>query len=149
MEKYGLRSLLDFNDQEDQLLRVNAGTPRPVTVSGELTREHPEPVARYLAMLQQTARWALNHPEDVITAIVAETGATPDAVRRGFGPHLHKRFSVSLSPLNLSGLRAQKAFLVREGIIADFDFDAWIDERPLEIATRFEGVVSLDFPALV
>lgn len=70
-------------------------------------------------------------------------------MRRGFGPHLHKRFSVSLSPLNLSGLRARKAFLVREGFIADFDFDAWIDERPLEIATRFEGVVSLDFPALV
>lgn len=77
MEKYGLRPLLDLNAQEDPLLRVNAGTPRPVTVSGELTREHPEPVARYLAMLQQTARWALNHPEDVITAIAAERGQRP------------------------------------------------------------------------
>ncbi|MCE7796683.1 ABC transporter substrate-binding protein [Sphingobium sufflavum] len=144
IERHGFRPILDINEQADPILRVNAGTPRPVTVSGELARNHPEIVARYLAVLQKTAAWALTHPAEVVRAIAAETGATEAAVKRGFGPRLHERFSVALSPLYVQGLRHQKDFLVQEGFITDFDFDSWIDERPLTLAADLVDAVTLD-----
>jgi len=147
IERHGFRPILDINQQEDPFLRVNAGTPRPITVSGDLARSHPEIVARYLAILQKTAEWARAHPAEVVNAVAAETGATEAAVRRGFGPKLHERFSVSLSPLYVEGLRQQKAFLVQEGFIADFDFDAWIDEAPLKLAEDIVPSISLDVGA--
>lgn len=136
VEKHGFRPILDINAQQDPLLRVNAGTPRPITVDGRLARERPEIVARYLAVLQRTADWAKTHPLEVVQAITAETGASENAVRQGFGPHLHERFAVSLSPLSVQGLRLQKEFLVAEDFIQDFDFDGWIVETPLQLAEQ-------------
>ncbi len=134
IERHGFRAILDINAQADPLVRVNAGTPRPITVDATLAREHPEIVARYLAVLQETAVWARTHPAEVVTAIASETGATEAAVRRGFGPALHEHFQVALSPINLQALRQQKDFLVAEGFVRDFDFDAWIDPQPLRLA---------------
>jgi len=143
IEKHGFRPILDMNEQADPLKRVNAGTPRPITVDGKLAREYPQLVARYLAVLQKTAQWAKTHPEDVVRAIAAETGATEAAVRRGFGPHLHERFEVALSPLYIQGLRQQAEFLVREGFAEDFDFDSWIDPAPLALAGDLVDEVTL------
>ncbi len=143
IEKHGFRAILDINAQEDPLARVNAGTPRPITVDGSLAREHPEIVARYLAVLQKTAQWAATHPDEVVRAIAAETHASEAAVRRGFGPHLHEHFTVALSPLNIQGLRQQKEFLVREGFIQDFDFDSWIDPAPLALADELAPTITL------
>lgn len=149
IEQHGFRPILDINEQTDPLLRVNAGTPRPVTVNADLARNHPEIVARYLAVLQKTAQWAARHPEEVVSAIAAETGATQAAVRRGFGPHLHERFAVTLSDISVAGLRAQKDYLVREGFIRDFDFDTWIDTAPLALAqTLLDDVVLADDQAV-
>ncbi|MDB5712940.1 MAG: hypothetical protein JWO15_337 [Sphingomonadales bacterium] len=136
VEKHGFRSILDINAQTDPLVRVNAGTPRPITVDATLARDHPELVARYLAVLQQTAAWAKIHPDEVVAAIASETSAAETAVRRGFGPELHEHFEVALSPLYLQGLRQQKDFLVAEGFVTDFDFDAWINPEPLRLAAQ-------------
>lgn len=148
IEQHGFRPILDINAQEDPLARVNAGTPRPITVDGALAREHPEIVARYLAVLQKTAEWATRHPNEVVSALAAETNATEAAVRRGFGPHLHEHFTVRLSPLYIQGLRQQKDFLVAEGFIADFDFDAWINPAPLALAEKLAPSISVgELPA--
>ena len=143
IEKHGFRPILDINAQQNPLVRVNAGTPRPVTVNGTLARTHPDIVARYLAVLQKTAQWARVHPQEVVQAIVAETGASETAVRRGFGPHLHERFEVALSPLYVAGLRQQKDFLAREGFIQDFDFDSWIDPAPLALTEAAADTITL------
>lgn len=144
IERHGFRPILDINAQDDPIRRVNAGTPRPITVSGDLARDNPEIVARYLAVLQQTAAWAKNNPDAVVTALAAETQATEAAVRRGFGPKLHEHFDVTLSPVRLQGLRLQKDFLVAEGFIQDFDFDAWIDPAPLKRAAQLLPTVTLE-----
>jgi ABC-type nitrate/sulfonate/bicarbonate transport system substrate-binding protein len=143
IEKHGFRPILDINAQEDPLARVNAGTPRPITVDATLARENPEVVAHYLAVLQKTAEWAKTHPDEVVRAIAAETDATEAAVRRGFGPQLHERFAVSLSPLYVEGLRQQKDFLVAEGFVTDFDFDAWIDPAPLALAAELVAEITV------
>jgi ABC-type nitrate/sulfonate/bicarbonate transport system substrate-binding protein len=143
IEKHGFRPILDINAQEDPLARVNAGTPRPITVDATLARENLEVVGRYLAVLQKTAEWAQTHPDEVVRAIAAETDATEAAVRRGFGPHMHERFAVSLSPLYVRGLRQQKDFLVAEGFVTDFDFDAWIDPAPLALAAELVADITV------
>ncbi len=144
IEEYGLRPILDINAEPDPLARVNAGTPRPITVDRRLAVEQPDLVARYLAVLLGTAQWAALHPNEVVTAVAAETGASAQAVRRGFGPELHHRFTPALTDQYVSGLAAQKAFLLREGFLAaDFDFDAWIVREPLELARNLVHEVEL------
>jgi ABC-type nitrate/sulfonate/bicarbonate transport system substrate-binding protein len=143
IEQHGFRPILDINEQADPLLRVNAGTPRPITVNRDLARDHPQIVALYLAVLQKTAQWAKTHPEEVVKAIAAETGATEAAVRRGFGPQVHERFTVTLSDQSVAGLRAQQEYLVREGFIKDFDFASWIDPAPLALAETLVEAVQL------
>lgn len=137
IEEYGVRPIVDINANPEPLVRVNAGTPRPITVDRTLALEQPKLVARYLAVLLRTARWAAQHPTEVVDAIAAETGATVRAVKCGFGPELHRRFTPELSEQYVNGLAAQKAFLLEEGFLhGDFDFADWIVREPLELAQR-------------
>ncbi len=143
----GLRPIFDINDQQDPLLRVSAGSPRPVTVDRETFDRHPGLVARYLAVLLKTAAWARRHPGEVAAAISAETGSSLEAVRQAFGPNLHLSFEPQLSPTYVQGLRNQKDFLLAHGFIpADFDFDAWIDHSALTLARGL--VEQIDLPTL-
>jgi sulfonate transport system substrate-binding protein len=118
-------------------VRVNTGTPRPVTVDRDLAVRRPDLVARYLATLLKTAAWAKTHPEEVVRAVATETGRTADNVRRGYGPELNLHFDIELSSRYLKGLKLQKNFLLERGFLkGDFDFDAWIVREPLELARR-------------
>jgi len=133
--EHGLRALVDFNTYDDPSVRINAGTPRPITVDRTLALAHPEIVARYLAVLLRTAEWAAGHPDEVVAAIAAETASTPAAVRQGYGPELHRRFEPKLTHEYISALEAQKDFFLAEGFIAkDFDFASWIVPGPLALA---------------
>lgn len=132
---HGLRAIVDINANPDPLVRVNAGTPRPITIDRDLALHHPDLVATYLAVLLRTAEWAKTHPKEVIDAITAETGTTREAVRQGYGPELHLRFTPSLSDQYVVGLEAQKNFLLEWGFLpGDFDFKSWIVREPLELA---------------
>ncbi|KAF1050122.1 ABC transporter substrate-binding protein [Xylophilus sp.] len=140
----GLRPVFNINREADPLLRLSAGSPRPVTVDRATLRDHPDLVARYLAVLLKTAEWARTHPDDVVATIAAETGATEAAVRQAFGPRLHEAFEPQLSDVYVQGLRAQKDWLLAEGFIpADFDLGAWIDPAPLASARALAAQVEL------
>jgi sulfonate transport system substrate-binding protein len=135
VRELGLRPLLDINAHADPYVRVNTGTPRPVTVNRELAEQRPDLVARYLATLIKTAHWARSHPEQVVTAVASESHNTADNVRRGYGPELHLHFDVQLCEQYVQGLRQQKGFLLDWGFLpADFDFDSWIVREPLRLA---------------
>jgi sulfonate transport system substrate-binding protein len=136
IRKYGLRTILDINAQSDPLVRVNNGTPRPVTVDRDLASRNPELVGRYLAVLLHTARWAEANPDGVVRAIAAEIGTSEASVRTGYGPEVHRHFQTKLSSDYVKGLESQKDFLRDWGFIKDFDFDSWIDPAPLQIAER-------------
>jgi sulfonate transport system substrate-binding protein len=145
--EHGFRALLDINANPDPFVRVNAGTPRPITVDRTLAEEHPEIVARYLAVLLRTAAWAGNNRADVVRAVAAETGKSVAAVERGFGSRLHLSLTPSLSDQYLKGLELQKNFLLKEGFLpADFDFQSWILPEPLGLAGSFVDQVA--YPSL-
>ncbi len=138
----GLRPIFDNNSLADQLLRVSAGSPRPVTVDRATLEAAPDLVDRYLAVLLRTAEWAREHPEEVVRIVAAETGTEPEAVRRAFGPDLHLTFEPQLSDIYVEGLRQQKDFLLAEGFIeADFDVDSWVDRSVLPRARGVAGQI--------
>ncbi len=140
----GLRPILDLNEQADPLLRISAGSPRPVTVDRATLERAPDLVDRYLAVLLKTAQWALSRPDEVVATIAAETGASEAAVRRAFGPTLHLAFEPSLIETYVTGLRDQKDWLLAEGFIAnDFDLDDWIDPTPLARARTLAPTIEL------
>lgn len=142
--EHGLRAIVDFNAYDDPRVRINAGTPRPITVDRRLALEHPELVARYLAVLLRTAEWAAGHPDEVTEAIAAETASTPAAVRQAYGPQLHQRFEPRLSPDYVQALSSQKDFFLAEGFLAaDFDFVAWIVPGPLALARELAPSIVL------
>lgn len=139
-EEHGLRALLDINQHPDPLVRVNAGTPRPITVNRSLVQQAPELVARYLAVLIATADWARKHPDAAVSALATETDSSPAAIWQGYGANFHHQLRPGLSDLYIQGLAAQKAFLLREGFLpAGFDFSAWIDPAPLQAAEALVG----------
>lgn len=141
----GLRPIINLNEQTDPLLRLSAGSPRPVTVDRQTLVRAPELVARYLAVLLKTAQWAAQNPGPVVAAVAAETGVPADDVRLAFGPRLHLAFEPQLTPVYLEGLRRQKAFLLAEGFLEqDFDFDSWVDPGPLAEAAALVGQIAFE-----
>lgn len=141
----GLRPIININEQEDPLLRLSAGSPRPITVDRQTLQDSPEIVTRYLAVLLKTYEWAKDHPQEVVDTIAAETATDAESVRYAFGPELHLSFEPKLSEVYIEGLRRQKDFLLAEGFIdTDFDFESWIDPAPLERAWALKDEIVLD-----
>lgn len=141
----GLRPIININEQEDPLLRLSAGSPRPITVDRQTLIDSPDIVARYLAVLLKTHEWAKTHPQEVVTTIAAETATDEASVRLAFGEQVHLAFEPTLSEVYVEGLRLQKDFLLAEGFIdKDFDFDRWIDPAPLQQAQAIKDEIVLD-----
>jgi len=130
--------VININDHPDPLVRVNNGTPRPVTVDRVFLDKHPEIVARYLAVLLRTAHWAESHAEEVVELLVPENGqGTVDEVLGSHGPDVHLSFTPKLSADYIAGLNAQKNFLRDWGYLkADFDINDWIVKEPLAEAHK-------------
>jgi ABC-type nitrate/sulfonate/bicarbonate transport system substrate-binding protein len=130
--------VININELEDPLLRVNNGTPRPVTVDRRFLDQHPELVVRYLHVLLRTAAWAEQHPDEVL-ALLAEDAADRDvgAVVASHGAQVHRSFVPKLSAEYVRGLELQKDFLWKAGFLkADFDVSSWIVGEPLVEAQR-------------
>jgi len=135
--KHNLKVVFDINDHPDPKIRINNGTPRPVTVHRDLLKARPDVVARYLAILLRAADWAELNPEDVVRIVANETRTNAESVRISYGPQLHRRLRVTLKPDWLEAFRIQKDFLRdRKLIPGDVDIDAWLDPEPLAVATR-------------
>lgn len=135
--KHNLKVVFDINDHPDPKIRINNGTPRPVTVHRDLLKARPDVVARYLAILLRAADWAELNPEDVVRIVANETRTNAESVRISYGPELHRRLRVTLKPDWLEAFRIQKDFLRdRKLIPGDVDIEAWLDPEPLAVATR-------------
>jgi len=97
-------------------------------------------VARYLAVLLRTARWAESHPDEVLQLLVPENGgqgSSVDEVIGSHGPNVHLSFTPKLSADYIAGLNTQKNFLRDWGYLkADFDINDWIVKEPLAEAHK-------------
>jgi ABC-type nitrate/sulfonate/bicarbonate transport system substrate-binding protein len=133
----GLRQIFDINELADPTLRINNGTPRPITVGRSFLARHPERVERYLAVLLRTGRWAAEHPNEILADLAAESGSDTAAVIHGYGANVHRHLIPSLSEEYVAGLTLQKDWLRDWGFLAaDFHVADWIVREPLAAAER-------------
>jgi ABC-type nitrate/sulfonate/bicarbonate transport system substrate-binding protein len=131
--------VININTLKDPLLRVNNGTPRPITVDRAFLEKHPQVVVRYLAVLLRTAAWAAENHEEVVKLLAPEDGggAVQDVIA-SHGVDVHKSFTPKLTREYIDGLQTQKNFL-REWGYLQHDFDVsrdWIVSEPLELAQK-------------
>jgi sulfonate transport system substrate-binding protein len=133
------QEVLNINTLRESLLRVNNGTPRPITVDRPFLEKHPEIVVRYLAVLLRTAAWAAENHEEVVRLLAPEDGGgTVEEIVASHGAAVHESFTPKLTDEYVDGLEAQKNFLRDWGyLIHDFDVRKdWIVAEPLRLAQQ-------------
>jgi ABC-type nitrate/sulfonate/bicarbonate transport system substrate-binding protein len=116
----------------DAYVRINNGTPRPLTVSQYLLDHHPDVVRGLLTQVMLAGEWAHANREATITLVARETGWAESWVRYGYGDDVHKNLRLGLPPSWVTGLDTYKNFLAAHGFLAgNFDINDWIDPAPL------------------
>ena len=66
-----------------------------------------------------------------------EIGASPEGLRAAYRDDFHLSLAPDLSDERVELFRQQKDFLLKYGILdRDFDYDAWVERRPIEDALR-------------
>jgi len=131
--KRGLKVGINLDQFEDLTSRVNNGTPRPITVHEDLLKNHFDIVVDFLEELFDTADWAAEHLDDVLSILEYETIAGAESVATAYRNDFHKSLHPSLSDERLELLKQQKDFLWLHGFLErDIDLNEWVDYRPLQ-----------------
>lgn len=127
----------EFGFHPDPRIRVNNGTPRPLTVDARFLDERPELVADLVATVGRVASWAEANPHDAVRLIANEIGVGEDAVWAANGPEVHRHLALTLDEEQSVAFDHFSEFLLEWGFIpAEFDVAGWIDYAPLEAAQR-------------
>lgn len=136
----GLVVGIDLDKLPEKRFRVNNGTPRPVTVHTYLLENHYDVVVRFLTQTLRAAEWAKTNLSGVHQILQKETGGTAEGVAAAYRDGFHLSLAPDLSQERVELFRQQKNFLLTYGILdRDFDYDAWIDYRPLADAQKALG----------
>ncbi|MGI2033930.1 ABC transporter substrate-binding protein [Rhizobium panacihumi] len=123
----------EFGFHPDANIRINNGTPRPLTVDDRFLDEHFDLVVELVATVGRVAHWAETHAADAVRFIANEIGVGEDAVRAANGPEVHHHLGLALEDEQVAAFAHFQDFLHEWGFIADkFDVSGWIDIRPLE-----------------
>lgn len=130
--EHGLRVAVDLDATESKRLRVNNGTPRPITVHEDLLQARPEVVIGFLAQSLRAADWAAGNLDGVREVLQRETLSGPEGVAAAYGADFNKDLHPSLSDERVELIGVQKQFLYTHGFLAaDFDLESWVAREPL------------------
>ena len=122
----GAVQVVDFGHHRDPEMRISNGTPMAFTASGELVRERPDLVRRYLDTVRRAAQWAQDNQRQALHIIARELGDAEEWVEIAYGEDLFTSLEPSLSAEVVSALENQKDFLLHHGFIEhDFDVGEW------------------------
>lgn len=133
--EHGLRVAVDLDATAAKRLRVNNGTPRPITVHADLLESRPELVVGFLAQSLRAADWAADNLDRVREVLARETLSGPEGVAAAYKDGFHLDLHPSLSDERVELIDIQKQFLYTHGFLAaDFDLESWVAREPLERA---------------
>jgi ABC-type nitrate/sulfonate/bicarbonate transport system substrate-binding protein len=133
----GLKVGVDLDKLPERRFRVNNGTPRPVTVHEDFLENHFDLLVRFLYQTLRAAEWAKTNLNSVYDLLHKEIGASREGLEAAYRDGFHQTLAPDLSVERVELFRRQKNFQLVYGVLdRDFDFDAWIDHRPLEEARR-------------
>jgi len=131
----GAHVVVETGFHPDPKIRINNGTPRPLTVDATFADQRPDLVAELIAMTQRVAEWAEKHPSDAVRFIAAEIGVSEDAVRAAKGPEVHRHLSLTLDQDEIDAIAHFKDFLLEWKFIpGNFNVEDWVDPRLLALA---------------
>lgn len=135
-----IRKLYDLlTDQSDPAHQVNAN-PRIIAVSGNLAREAPEAVVRYLRVLIDAARWASEHPAEAADTLGQELGVTGADIRRAYEPAWHTKLWPNFAAETRRLLNVQIDFMRQRDYLDAVDLGAWFDDSFLRAAYQAESL---------
>lgn len=124
----------------DARIRINNGTPRPLTVDPLFLAERPELVADLVETVGRVSDWAEAHPDDAVRFIARELGVSEQAIWAANGPDVHRHLRLTLAEDEVAALAHFKDFLLEWGFIpADFDAAGWIDPAPLAASRQLQA----------
>lgn len=122
-----IRKIYDLLDSDRVEWKLNSN-PRIITASGNLAREHPEGLIRYLQVLIRAADWASAHPDEVLDVMAGELGVEAADILTSYELGFQHRLRPSLSAEHQRLLGFQMRFLVENGYLnADVPLDGWMD----------------------
>ena len=128
---------IDIDKLPERRFRVNNGTPRPITVHEDLIENHFDLLVRFLYQTLRAAEWAKTNLAGVQAILQGEARASSEGVAAAYRDGFHQTLAPDLSAERVELFRQQKNFQLVHGFLdRDFDYDAWIDRRPLEEARR-------------
>ncbi|BCL74620.1 desulfurase [Jeongeupia sp. HS-3] len=129
----GAQVITDIGFHPDPAIRINNGSPRPITVSAALLAERPDLVDRFLGRVLDVDGWARVNQKQVHYQLGRETGSTEPWLRLAYGDEVHERFGTGLQLEAIAALGQFKDFLLAHGFLpGDVDIAAWIDPAPLQ-----------------
>ncbi|RVJ63769.1 ABC transporter substrate-binding protein [Sinorhizobium medicae] len=127
----------EFGFHPDPTIRINNGTPRPLTVDARFLDEHFDLVVDLVATVAGVGDWATSNPDTAVRFIANEIGVGADAVWAANGRDVYRHLALKLDQDQIAAFDHFKRFLLDWSFIpADFDVFGWIDGRPLEAALR-------------
>ncbi|QAY76045.1 ABC transporter substrate-binding protein [Sphingosinicella sp. BN140058] len=134
----GAHVVVDTGCHPDPRIRINNGTPRPLTVDAATIELYPDLAARLLGHVRAAGEWAQRHPAETLAYIARETGSPEQFVLSAYGGDtLHRRLQTDLDPAVIDALADFAAFLFDRGFLpAPVDVPAWVHRRPLELLTQ-------------
>ncbi|MCX8999672.1 ABC transporter substrate-binding protein [Rhizobiaceae bacterium BDR2-2] len=131
----GARIVVSTGFHPDPAIRINNGTPRPLTVDATFADERPDLVAELVVAVQRVEEWARDNPDEAVRFVAREIGASEEAVRAANGADLHRHLTLDLDPAEIGAIAHFRDFLLEWGFIpAHFNVDDWVDARPLALA---------------
>lgn len=133
----GATVVSEFGFHPDPKIRINNGTPRPLTVDARFLDEHFDLVAGLVETVNGVAAWAEAIPNDAVRLIANEIGVGEDAVWAANGTDVHRHLTLTLDEDQIGAFAHFKQFLLEWGFIPfNFDVPGWIDHRPLDAINR-------------
>lgn len=130
----GVRPVVDLSVRVEDEVKGQAGAS-VLTVSGALLDERPDLVERWLLRLLDAKAWAAANEIEAKRIFGQDSGLPEDFVDAGYSPRVHTQIDVAFDPNRIAGLKARHDELLGKGFLAaPIDFEAFIDERPLQAA---------------
>jgi ABC-type nitrate/sulfonate/bicarbonate transport system substrate-binding protein len=124
----GARVVIDIGFHPDPQVRINNGSPRPLTVDSGFIEARPDLVRRFLRRVHDVAGWGRDRPDEVLDFLGLETGSTHAWLRLAYRDDVHRRLDTGLAPEAIAALSHFKDFLLEWGFLPhDFSVPAWID----------------------
>lgn len=136
LEHLGLGKIIyNLNKNPNWKYRVNLNYPFVITVSGNLVREHPDLVFRWMKVLVRAGRWAKDNKLESELIMSKSINLPVELLRKMLPSGFHNNLVPEVSDRAIKALEIEKEFLKTHGFINnDFDIKSWVDDSFLNAA---------------